>query len=174
MFCRGTKPLLPLQISRFFPGIYSVLLPAFSSVILLFSGILWTTENCFWSMAQLLRTIGAGNCKGARLYPWDHCKAYTDPLLEVCATGHRHPKVIDTIHRQNRCLPSHCHGEFVETPQSCNMLNCWPIICRATQPCLFHQLGAPKQQRPGTGQTVTNRTHILAFNNSYHGSTRCF
>ena len=113
--------------------------------------------------------------EGALLFDADG-KEYIDLIggISVANVGHRHPKVIEAIHRQ---LESYLHimvyGEFIETPQvqyakllTDNLpasLNCVYFTNSGTEATE----GAMK-----LAKRITNRTQIIAFNNSYHGSTQ--
>ncbi len=103
-------------------------------------------------------------------------KEYIDLIggISVANTGHRHPEVIAAIRQQ---LESYLHimvyGEFVETPQVQ-----YAQLLAANLPAPLNSVyftnsgteaieGAMK-----LAKRVTNRTGILAFNHSYHGSTQ--
>ena len=108
---------------------------------------------------------------------WDkEGKAYIDLIagISVCNVGHRHPKVIDAIHRQTDAyLHLIVYGEFVETPQvqyAQLLANHLPATLNSVY---FTNSGAEATEGAmKLAKRVTNRTHILAFNNSYHGSTQ--
>ncbi len=105
-----------------------------------------------------------------------HGKKYIDLIggINVANVGHRHPKVIEAIKEQ---LDSYLHimvyGEFVETPQVQyagllteylpDSLNCVYFTNSGTEATE----GAMKLAKRATG-----KTHIIAFKNSYHGSTQ--
>ncbi len=103
-------------------------------------------------------------------------KEYIDLIggISVANTGHRHPKVITAIQQQ---LEAYLHimvyGEFVEAPQVqfakllCDNL---PTILNSVY---FTNSGAEAVEGAmKLAKRITNRTQIIAFNNSYHGSTQ--
>lgn len=113
--------------------------------------------------------------KGARL--WDkQGREYIDLIagISVCNVGHRHPMVIRAIRKQlDNYLHVLVYGEMIETPQ----VQYAHLLARHLPPALDSVYftnsgaeaveGAMKLAKRGTG-----RTGMIAFNNSYHGSTQ--
>ncbi|MEI9811021.1 MAG: aspartate aminotransferase family protein [Bacteroidota bacterium] len=103
-------------------------------------------------------------------------KEYIDLIggISVANTGHRHPKVIAAIHQQlDAYLHIMVYGEFVETPQ----VQYAQLLTAHLPPSLnavyFTNSGAEAVEGAmKLAKRVTNRTQIIGFNNSYHGSTQ--
>jgi len=103
-------------------------------------------------------------------------KEYIDLIggISVANIGHRHPRVLTAMQEQmNAYLHVMVYGEFIESPQ-----------VRYAQLLASH-LPAPLESvyftNSGTeaiegamklAKRVTNRTHIISFTHSYHGSTQ--
>ena len=113
--------------------------------------------------------------EGCKLYDI-HGKEYIDLIggISVANTGHRHPKVIEAIRKQ---LDAYMHvmvyGEFVESPQ----VNYAHLLSQNLPSTLnsvyFTNSGAEAVEGAmKLAKRVTNRTEIIAFNHSYHGSTQ--
>jgi acetylornithine/succinyldiaminopimelate/putrescine aminotransferase len=112
--------------------------------------------------------------EGCRL--WDvHGKSYIDLIagISVCNVGHRHPEVIQAIQKQlDHYLHVMVYGELVQSPQvqyatllTCHLpdtLNCVYFTNSGSEAIE----GAMK-----LAKKVTGRGEIIAFQNSYHGST---
>ena len=94
--------------------------------------------------------------------------------ISVANVGHRHPKVLQAIRDQlDAYLHIMVYGEFVETPQV--------QYARLLTDNLPHNLKAVYFTNSGAeavegamklAKRVTGRVQIIAFNNSYHGSTQ--
>ena len=103
-------------------------------------------------------------------------KEYIDLIggISVANTGHRHPKVIAAIQQQlDAYLHIMVYGEFVETPQ----VQYAQLLTQHLPPSLnsvyFTNSGAEAVEGAmKLAKRVTNRTGIIAFTNSYHGSTQ--
>lgn len=103
-------------------------------------------------------------------------KEYIDLIggISVANTGHRHPKVLDAIRAQlDAYLHIMVYGEFVETPQ----VQYAKLLCDNLPSSLnsvyFTNSGAEAVEGAmKLAKRVTNRTKIVAFQNSYHGSTQ--
>ena len=103
-------------------------------------------------------------------------KEYIDLIggISVANIGHRHPKVTDAIKKQ---LDAYMHvmvyGEFIESPQlqyATMLVNNLPSSLNSVY---FTNSGAEAIE--GTmklAKRATNRTQVIAFKNSYHGSTQ--
>lgn len=94
--------------------------------------------------------------------------------ISVANTGHRHPQVIRAIQEQ---LEAYLHvmvyGEFVESPQ----VQYAQLLARNLPPSLnavyFTNSGTEAVEGAmKLAKRVTNRTGIIAFEQSYHGSTQ--
>lgn len=108
---------------------------------------------------------------------WDASgKEYIDLIggISVANTGHRHPKVIEAIKKQ---LDSYLHimvyGEFVESPQVQYAQLLTAHLPATLNSVYFTNSGAEAVEGAmKLAKRVTNRTQIIAFKNSYHGSTQ--
>ena len=113
--------------------------------------------------------------EGAMLYDTEG-KEYIDLIggISVANTGHRHPKVIEAIQKQlDAYLHIMVYGEFVEAPQVQYAKLLIDHLPTSLNSVYFTNSGAEAVE--GTmklAKRVTNRTQIIAFNNSYHGSTQ--
>lgn len=113
--------------------------------------------------------------EGCRM--WDaQGKEYIDLIagISVCNVGHRHPKVIKAIHEQ---LEQYMHlivyGEFVESPQVQYAKLLADHLPTSLNSVYFTNSGAEATEGAmKLAKRVTGRTEIVAFNNSYHGSTQ--
>ena len=103
-------------------------------------------------------------------------KEYIDLIggISVANTGHRHPKVIEAIQKQ---LAAYLHimvyGEFIESPQvryAKLLTDHLPVTLNTVY---FTNSGAEATEGAmKLSKKLTNRSQIIAFNNSYHGSTQ--
>ena len=113
--------------------------------------------------------------QGANLYDV-HGKEYIDIIggISVANVGHRHPKVIEAIQKQ---LEAYLHimvyGEFVETPQVHYAKLLTDHLPGSLNSVYFTNSGAEAVEGAmKLAKRITGRTGIIAFNNSYHGSTQ--
>ena len=103
-------------------------------------------------------------------------KEYIDLIggISVANVGHRHPKVIEAIQKQlDAYLHIMVYGEFVEAPQ----VQYAKLLADNLPPSLnsvyFTNSGAEAVEGAmKLAKRVTNRTQIISFNKSYHGSTQ--
>jgi acetylornithine/N-succinyldiaminopimelate aminotransferase len=113
--------------------------------------------------------------KGTTLYAADG-KKYLDLIggINVANVGHRHPKVIAAIQKQlNAYLHIMVYGEFVETPQVQYAKLLTDHLPASINSVYFTNSGAEAVEGAmKLAKRITNRTQIIAFNNSYHGSTQ--
>src|SRR5688500_15427983 len=94
--------------------------------------------------------------------------------VSVANVGHRHPQVIQAIHRQlDAYLHIMVYGEFIESPQV-HYAKLLTDHLPSTLDCVYFTNsgaeateGAMKLAKKSTG-----RTEIIAFKKSYHGSTQ--
>lgn len=103
-------------------------------------------------------------------------KEYIDLIggISVANIGHRHPKVIAAIQEQ---LEAYLHimvyGEFVEAPQVQYAKLLTDHLPASLDAVYFTNSGAEAVEGAmKLAKRVTNRTQIIAFNHSYHGSTQ--
>src|SRR4051812_41223951 len=113
--------------------------------------------------------------KGSRL--WDNeGKEYIDLIagISVCNIGHRHPKVVRAIKKQaDEYLHVLVYGEMIESPQVkyAQLLN--ENLPSSLNSIYFTNSGAEAVEGAmKLAKRATNRNSIIAFNNSYHGSTQ--
>ena len=113
--------------------------------------------------------------EGVTLYDEDG-KEYIDLIggISVANTGHRHPKVIEAIQKQlDAYLHIMVYGEFIESPQTRYAQLLTDHLPAALNTVYFTNSGAEATEGAmKLSKKVTNRTQIIAFNNSYHGSTQ--
>lgn len=108
---------------------------------------------------------------------WDkHGKVYTDLIsgISVCNVGHRNPEVIAAIHEQ---LEAYMHimvyGELIESPQVQYAHQLTSLLPEKLNSVYFTNSGAEATEGAmKLAKRVTGRTNIVAFKNSYHGSTQ--
>jgi acetylornithine/succinyldiaminopimelate/putrescine aminotransferase len=103
-------------------------------------------------------------------------KEYIDLIggISVANVGHRHPKVIEAIQKQlDAYLHIMVYGEFVEAPQVQYAKLLADNLPATLNSVYFTNSGAEAVEGAmKLVKRVTNRTQIIAFNNSYHGSTQ--
>lgn len=103
-------------------------------------------------------------------------KEYIDLIagISVCNIGHRHPKVIEAIKLQlDAYLHIMVYGEMVESPQ----VQYAKLLTDHLPPTLnsvyFTNSGTEATEGAmKLAKKITGRTQIIAFKNSYHGSTQ--
>lgn len=112
---------------------------------------------------------------GCCLYDKDG-KEYIDLVggISVANTGHRHPKIIAAIQQQ---LEAYLHimvyGEFIESPQVQYAKLLTEHLPANLNSVYFTNSGAEAVEGAmKLAKRVTNRSQIIAFNQSYHGSTQ--
>jgi acetylornithine/succinyldiaminopimelate/putrescine aminotransferase len=103
-------------------------------------------------------------------------KQYIDLIggISVANTGHRHPKVVEAIHKQ---LDAYMHvmvyGEFVQSPQVQYAHLLTQHLPSSLNSVYFTNSGAEAVEGAmKLAKRVTGRPEIIAFNHSYHGSTQ--
>jgi acetylornithine/succinyldiaminopimelate/putrescine aminotransferase len=103
-------------------------------------------------------------------------KEYSDLIggISVANVGHRHPKVIEAIQKQlDAYLHIMVYGEFVEAPQVQYAKLLTDNLPATLNSVYFTNSGAEAVEGAmKLAKRITNRTQIIAFNNSYHGSTQ--
>src|SRR4026207_78341 len=103
-------------------------------------------------------------------------KEYVDLIggISVANIGHRHPKVIAAIQKQ---LEAYLHimvyGEFIETPQVQYAKLLTDHLPSSLDSVYFTNSGAEATEGAmKLAKRFTDRREVIAFNNSYHGSTQ--
>lgn len=103
-------------------------------------------------------------------------KAYLDLIggISVCNTGHRHPQVVQAVKDQaDRYLHLLVYGELIQTPQ----VDYATMLAAHLPPSLdsvyFTNSGAEATEGAmKLAKRITGRTEMVAFHQSYHGSTQ--
>ncbi len=113
--------------------------------------------------------------EGALLYDAGG-KEYIDLIggISVANVGHRHPDVVKAINKQlDAYLHIMVYGEFVESPQVQYAKLLTDHLPPALDSVYFTNSGAEAVEGAmKLAKRATNRTQIIAFNHSYHGSTQ--
>jgi acetylornithine/N-succinyldiaminopimelate aminotransferase len=103
-------------------------------------------------------------------------KEYIDLIggISVANTGHRHPEVIAAIQKQlDAYLHIMVYGEFIETPQVQYAKLLTDHLPVSLNSVYFTNSGAEAVEGAmKIAKRLTGRTQIIAFKNSYHGSTQ--
>src|SRR5882757_4756376 len=103
-------------------------------------------------------------------------KKYLDSIggISVCNTGHRHPRIVQAIKDQaDRYLHVLVYGELIQSPQVR-----YAALLAANLPASLNSIYFTNSGAEATegamklAKRVTGRTEIIAFNQSYHGSTQ--
>jgi acetylornithine/N-succinyldiaminopimelate aminotransferase len=94
--------------------------------------------------------------------------------ISVANTGHRHPKVLDAIREQlDAYLHVMVYGEFVLSPQVKYAKALTDKLPAELNSVYFTNSGAEAVEGAmKLAKRVSGRTKIIAFENSYHGSTQ--
>jgi len=108
---------------------------------------------------------------------WDaDGKEYIDLIagISVCNVGHRHPRVIKAIKKQlDEYLHLLVYGELVQSPQVQYAKLLTDHLPGSLNSVFFTNSGAEAVEGAmKLAKRVTGRTQILAFKQSYHGSTQ--
>jgi acetylornithine/succinyldiaminopimelate/putrescine aminotransferase len=113
--------------------------------------------------------------EGSSLYGVDG-KEYIDLIggISVANVGHRHPRVLQAIKDQlDTYLHIMVYGEFIETPQVQYAKLLSDHLPSSLNSVYFTNSGAEATEGAmKLAKRATGRTKIIAFNNSYHGSTQ--
>ena len=103
-------------------------------------------------------------------------KTYIDLIagISVCNVGHCHPKVVKAIRKQaGDYLHLLVYGEFVETPQVAYATLLTKHLPASLNSVYFTSSGAEATEGAmKLAKRVTGRTQMIAFRDSYHGSTQ--
>ncbi len=119
-----------------------------------------------------LEIVKAEGCK-----MWDvNGKEYIDLIggISVCNVGHRHPKVIKAIKDQlDKYLHVMVNGELVLSPQTEYAKLLTDNLPASLNSVFFTASGTEATEGAmKLAKRFTGRTQIVAFKNSYHGSTQ--
>jgi acetylornithine/succinyldiaminopimelate/putrescine aminotransferase len=113
--------------------------------------------------------------EGSLLYDLNG-KEYIDLIggISVANIGHRHPKVVQAIKDQlDAYLHIMVYGEFIETPQVQYAQLLTDHLPSSLNSVYFTNSGAEATEGAmKLAKRFTNRSEVIAFNNSYHGSTQ--
>ncbi len=103
-------------------------------------------------------------------------KEYIDLIggISVCSVGHRHPKVIDAIKKQlDDYLHIMVYGELVQSPQVQFAGSLAAHLPASLNSVFFTASGTEATEGAmKLAKRYSNRTQIISFKNSYHGSTQ--
>lgn len=103
-------------------------------------------------------------------------KKYIDLIggISVANVGHRHPKVVEAIKRQaDDYLHVMVYGEFIQSPQVKYARLLTTHLPSSLNSGYFTNSGAEAVEGAmKLTKRATGRTEIIAFKNSYHGSTQ--
>lgn len=113
--------------------------------------------------------------EGSMLYDING-KEYIDLIggISVANIGHRHPKVIEAIQKQlDAYLHVMVYGEFIESPQVQYAKLLTEHLPESLNSVYFTNSGSEATEGAmKLAKRATGRTQIIAFKNSYHGSTQ--
>ncbi len=115
--------------------------------------------------------------KAAGSKMWDaDGKEYIDLIagISVCNVGHRHPKVVEAIKDQaDKYLHIMVYGELVENPQVEYAKALTDHLPASLNSVFFTASGSEATEGAmKLAKRFTNRSQIISFKNSYHGSTQ--
>jgi acetylornithine/succinyldiaminopimelate/putrescine aminotransferase len=115
--------------------------------------------------------------KASGIYLYDDTgKPYIDLIsgISVANTGHTHPAVTSAIKRQvDDYLHVLVYGELIQSPQVQYAKRLTDLLPPALNSVYFTNSGAEAVEGAmKLAKRVTNRSNIIAFNHSYHGSTQ--
>ena len=113
--------------------------------------------------------------EGCHLWDVDG-KEYIDLIagISVCNVGHRHPKVVEAIKQQvDQYMHLLVYGEFIESPEVQYAKLLTDHLPASLNSVYFTNSGTEATEGAmKLAKRVTGHTEIVAFNNSYHGSTQ--
>ncbi|WP_346317290.1 aminotransferase class III-fold pyridoxal phosphate-dependent enzyme [Chitinophaga sp. YIM B06452] len=115
--------------------------------------------------------------KAQGMYMWDaEGKQYLDLIagISVCNIGHCHPAVVKAIREQAETyMHLLVYGEFVQSPQVAYAKYLTDHLPAALSSVYFTNSGSEATEGAmKLAKRHTGRTEIIAFKNSYHGSTQ--
>src|SRR5688572_18781983 len=119
-----------------------------------------------------LEIVKAKGCK-----MWDvNDKEYIDLIagISVCNVGHCHPKVISAIKQQlDEYMHVMVYGEVVQSPQTAYAKLLTDKLPSSLNSVFYTASGTEATEGAlKLAKRYTGRTQIIAFKNSYHGSTQ--
>ncbi len=93
--------------------------------------------------------------------------------VTVSNTGHRHPKVVESIKKQvDSYLHLMVYGEFIQSPQIKYAESLARLLPSPLENCYFVNSGSEAIEGAlKLAKKVTGRSRMVSFRNSYHGST---
>lgn len=108
---------------------------------------------------------------------WDiEGKEYLDLIagISVCNVGHCHPKVIEAVKQQAaQYMHIMVYGEFIESPQVLYAKKLTENLPQTLNTVFFTNSGAEAVEGAmKLAKRFTQKSKIIAFNKSYHGSTQ--
>ena len=113
--------------------------------------------------------------EGCKLYDAEG-KEYIDLIggISVCNVGHRHPQVIDAIKKQlDGYLHIMVYGELVQSPQVQYAKKLTDHLPASLNSVFFTASGSEATEGAmKLAKRFSNRTQIVSFKHSYHGSTQ--
>ena len=119
-----------------------------------------------------LEIVKAEGCKLVDVYG----KEYIDLIggISVCNVGHRHPNVINAIKKQlDDYLHIMVYGELVQSPQVQYAKMLTDHLPASLNSVFFTASGSEATEGAmKLAKRSSNRTQIVSFKNSYHGSTQ--
>lgn len=115
--------------------------------------------------------------KAQGMYMWDvNGKKYLDLIagISVCNVGHCHPAVVEAIREQaGTYMHLLVYGEFVQSPQVAYAHYLTQHLPQTLNSVYFTNSGSEAVEGAmKLAKRYTGRTEIIAFKNSYHGSTQ--
>ena len=121
--------------------------------------------------------IGIEMVKASGIHLWDsEGKEYIDMIsgFSVCNIGHSHPKVVKAVQEQAaEYMHLIVYGEFIESPQTAYAKLLTDHLPASLNCVYFTNSGAEATEGAmKLAKRVTGRSKIIAFNQSYHGSTQ--
>jgi acetylornithine/N-succinyldiaminopimelate aminotransferase len=121
--------------------------------------------------------IGIEMVKAAGIHLWDiDGKRYVDLIsgFSVCNIGHSHPAVVKAVQEQAaQYMHLIVYGEFIEAPQTAYAKLLTDHLPVSLNCVYFTNSGAEATEGAmKLAKRVTGRSKIIAFNQSYHGSTQ--
>ncbi len=93
--------------------------------------------------------------------------------VSVSNIGHRHPKVIEAIHKQlKKYMHLMVYGEFIQSPQAQLAKNLTDHLPEGLDAVYFVNSGSEAIEAAlKLAKRYTGRSEIIAFKNAYHGGT---
>jgi len=94
--------------------------------------------------------------------------------ISVCNLGHRHPKIIEAVKSQvDQYLHLLVYGEFIQSPQVLYAKELTDHLPSSLDNVYFTNSGTEATEGAmKLAKRATNRTEMIAFRHSYHGSTQ--